>query len=304
MTRQGAAILLAMWGLWAGGPAAGGATVRILPEAPTSCDSIRITVTETFSSDCGWWVTPQVAVQEGLISVVLQLHGNDICLPVVREKDLPFTIGPFSAGEYVLSLSWAGREEPPFYSETLHISEGGCVPFIRGDVNADGRHDIGDAVGIALFLFAGKAVACEAAADVDGSEVFDLADPIGLLNYLFAGGPPPVAPFPECGLPPEGAKIFPCEESPCPSPGEPLEWVAIPDGCMQCQPCFAPPLEDVVAALEARGISVFESKYAGMNVCMACDVCPSGRLYAVLVSSSDAAILTKEGWMAWKGRGL
>jgi hypothetical protein len=74
-----------------------------------------------------------------------------------------------------------------------------AAPFIRGDVNQDGKINIADPVCGVAFLFAGGTVMCEDALDVNDSNATDIADPIYLLGYLFAGSAPPTAPFPPCG---------------------------------------------------------------------------------------------------------
>ena len=56
---------------------------------------------------------------------------------------------------------------------------------------------------------------CIAALNANGDDAVNIADPVSLLNYLFVGGPPPVAPFPDCGpgmLP--AAPQLGCEMSP------------------------------------------------------------------------------------------
>ena len=84
---------------------------------------------------------------------------------------------------------------PEFTCGEVTVSDG----FIRGDANADGGVDVGDAVEILNGLFGGSSAPCLEAADVNADAVVDIADPIALLAYLFAGGIPPSAPFPECG---------------------------------------------------------------------------------------------------------
>ncbi|HIO65426.1 MAG TPA: hypothetical protein EYN40_01920 [Planctomycetes bacterium] len=75
------------------------------------------------------------------------------------------------------------------------------APFIRGDGNADGLFDIGDAIYLLDYLFATIGpVPCEAAADTNGDALIDLADPIYTLEALFAGGSDPPYPYPGCGL--------------------------------------------------------------------------------------------------------
>ena len=48
-------------------------------------------------------------------------------------------------------------------------------------------------------LFLGARAGCLAAADADGDGGVALNDALYLLVYLFQGGPPPPAPFPDCG---------------------------------------------------------------------------------------------------------
>jgi hypothetical protein len=72
--------------------------------------------------------------------------------------------------------------------------------FIRGDANADGAIDIGDAVTILGILFAGQSVYQSLdAVDVDDDGTLTIADAISILNYLYTGGLPPKPPFPDQG---------------------------------------------------------------------------------------------------------
>jgi hypothetical protein len=73
--------------------------------------------------------------------------------------------------------------------------------FVRGDVDANGAHQVSDAIQIFGFLFLGnpKSLSCEDAADTNDTGNVDLTDGIYLLNYLFSGGKEPAAPFPACG---------------------------------------------------------------------------------------------------------
>ena len=75
------------------------------------------------------------------------------------------------------------------------------APFIRGDGNADGLFDIGDAIYLLDYLFASTGpVPCEAAADSNGDALIDVADAVFTLEALFAGGSNPPHPYPGCGL--------------------------------------------------------------------------------------------------------
>lgn len=73
--------------------------------------------------------------------------------------------------------------------------------FIRGDVNEDGRIDMGDAIFILNSIFAGgSSPSCLDSADVDDDGRITIGDAIYLLNYMFSGGPEPKPPFPEPGI--------------------------------------------------------------------------------------------------------
>ena len=79
--------------------------------------------------------------------------------------------------------------------------------------------NITDAVASLQFLFAGGEADCLDAVDANDDNELALTDPVYLLNYLFVGGPPPVAPFRDCG--PEASTAdeeIGCEASPkhCP----------------------------------------------------------------------------------------
>lgn len=83
--------------------------------------------------------------------------------------------------------------------------------FTRCDANADGRHDIADSVWIVSELFReGPRAVCQDATDCNDDEQVDLSDATYSISYEFLGGPPPPAPFPECGLDPSGDSLS-CE---------------------------------------------------------------------------------------------
>lgn len=76
-------------------------------------------------------------------------------------------------------------------------------PFIRGDVNEDGRLDITDPIAEAEWLFRdGFQVECPKAGDADDDGDTDLGDLIYSLRFLFLGGPALPAPFPGAGFDP------------------------------------------------------------------------------------------------------
>jgi hypothetical protein len=85
------------------------------------------------------------------------------------------------------------------------------VPFLRGDVDQNGRLDITDPIRIFGALFAGgQEPGCAEAADANDSGKVDISDGIYLLSFLFQGGPPPKAPFPDCGLDPLDTGTLSC----------------------------------------------------------------------------------------------
>ncbi len=88
--------------------------------------------------------------------------------------------------------------------------------FIRGDVDCNGRMNLGDCVAIIDTLFRGKrSFCCEGAADVDADRSVNISDLVYSLSFLFSGGPPPAAPFPACA-PADGSESdLPCRSSFC-----------------------------------------------------------------------------------------
>lgn len=81
---------------------------------------------------------------------------------------------------------------------------GACAPqqvfFLRGDVDADGKVSISDAVSVLRHLFGGsEAPSCEKSADANDDGELDLADPIHLLVFLAQGGDAVPLPYPFCG---------------------------------------------------------------------------------------------------------
>ncbi len=88
--------------------------------------------------------------------------------------------------------------------------------WIRGDINADGSIDISDAVGTLDYLFSNGNPLCVATIDINDDDATNIADTVSLLSYMFAGGPQPAAPFPGCGVDPNGTTLS-CNSYPlCP----------------------------------------------------------------------------------------
>ena len=174
-------------------------------------------------------------------------------------------------------------------SNSAVAGSAGEARFIRGDSNHNGQVDVSDAVHALGFLFlGGKAPVCPDATDANDDGKLDIADPVYVLGFLFLGKGQPPAPFPALGTDPSEDTLGEC-------PPEPI-WMGRPDGCKQCQECQAPDLDVVVTELEAIGIEVLESRWGHEIACQACDVCPSGRLYLMLVSPADLPALEARGW--------
>lgn len=74
--------------------------------------------------------------------------------------------------------------------------------FLRGDVNESGKPvDISDAMYTLGCLFLGTdCPQCPDAADTNDDGELDFSDAVYTLLFLFAGGPPPPAPWPDCGV--------------------------------------------------------------------------------------------------------
>lgn len=82
---------------------------------------------------------------------------------------------------------------------------GGQPPFVRGEVNQDGKLNVSDGVAIARYVFnlgsqKAKIDACKDSADVNDDGAITAADALYLLNYLFTGGAAVPAPAGACGV--------------------------------------------------------------------------------------------------------
>ena len=78
--------------------------------------------------------------------------------------------------------------------------------FTRGNANGDGRVDLADGIWILNELFRnGPESTCDDAADANNDGMVQTDDSVYIINHQFiADSPPPPAPFPNCGLDPEG----------------------------------------------------------------------------------------------------
>ncbi len=83
------------------------------------------------------------------------------------------------------------------------------MTFMRGQANADGALDIGDAICLLSYLLgpAGnpckdQVPTCLDAADANDDGAVDISDGVFILQNLFAGGPAIPPPYPDCGVDP------------------------------------------------------------------------------------------------------
>ncbi|MEM7260519.1 MAG: putative Ig domain-containing protein [Planctomycetota bacterium] len=89
----------------------------------------------------------------------------------------------------------------------------GGPTFVRGDSNADGGFNIGDAVYALDFLFSGGPEVCRAAMDANDDNGVDVGDVVYMLEALFSGGSLPPSPHPGCGVDPDAGPL-PCDSFP------------------------------------------------------------------------------------------
>ncbi len=104
----------------------------------------------------------------------------------------------------------------PVFNDNVLVMTPVVTPFLRGDVNGDSTLNLADGISQLAALFSGAGpVDCADSADTNDDGSFNIADTIYLLSFLFTSGPPPPAPFPNCGLDPTG-DLLGCSFSPCP----------------------------------------------------------------------------------------
>lgn len=91
----------------------------------------------------------------------------------------------------------------------------GLQPFVRGDVDADKRLFLTDALRILHALFGQRTIACQKSADVDDDGQISISDALFLMRFVFVSGAVPPAPGPAfCGADPTEDSLS-CEESTC-----------------------------------------------------------------------------------------
>jgi hypothetical protein len=92
-------------------------------------------------------------------------------------------------------------DSSPDFTTFKDDPECGFRPFRRGDVNENGKVDVGDAIYILNYLFqGGEKPGCLDAADINDDGEVNISDPTYLLRYLQGRIPIIPEPFPRPGL--------------------------------------------------------------------------------------------------------
>ncbi len=118
---------------------------------------------------------------------------------------LDISLGP---GIYMIGVSGLITDAGGGFTLSV-LSNSQETIFSRGDVDANGRTDIADAIQILNFLFQGaEQPGCLETADSDNDGRVDLTDGVYMLSWLFGGGEPLAAPGPPgagtgCGADPD-----------------------------------------------------------------------------------------------------
>jgi hypothetical protein len=103
---------------------------------------------------------------------------------------------------------------PELGSVTLPVRSTPPVPFKLGDLNADAKQDISDAIfGLGYLFLGGPRPTCLKSADMNGDNGVDISDPVFLLRFLFLHETSPREPYRDCGLDPLTTRL-PCAEFP------------------------------------------------------------------------------------------
>lgn len=130
--------------------------------------------------------------------------GATTKLEVKNDLDLSLILNIFTSGSQSVS--------PRLTSPTITIVDPDTASafFTRGDVDADGRHNLLDVILTLNYLFQnGPEPRCLAAADFNDEGRVGLGSVLALMNFLFLGGRNPAVPFPGEGLDP--TTDLPCD---------------------------------------------------------------------------------------------
>ena len=124
----------------------------------------------------------------------------------------------FTAGTYQATVTLEAAVGPSA-TETFEVTAFDAPTpqrFVRGDVNADTAFDISDAFTVFLAVVGERTIDCDQSGDIDDNGSLQITDALLLLNFLFELGPPPDAPFPNCGTDATAGGLDCGEYSRCP----------------------------------------------------------------------------------------
>ncbi len=192
---------------------------------------------EWFDAVAGWQGAYRLIIHEQGVERLLQQIPRDIAfLGTKWEVELDGTLISFwvdgeNIFEYVDATFREGYAGVWAYSSGTMLDVDDVVigmkmqgqTFTRGDTNADGRVNIGDAICALGHLFGSESDPCKAGVTrcLDGADANDdgkinIADAVTILGHLFTGTGPLPDPFTTCGPDPTddplGCEIF----APCP----------------------------------------------------------------------------------------
>ncbi|MBN1443435.1 MAG: hypothetical protein JXA90_12060 [Planctomycetes bacterium] len=187
------------------------------PSSPVRCEVLG-----------GIAIPPRLVIQWDPLMLPVVIHSIEIhrdreIVAQLPPESLEYSEEPLSGEhEYQVWMLYSPEDGFLHGSCTVEYEPPSVGGFRRGDANADGQHDLSDAVIILQFLFlGGRSLPCEQSADCDDSGVIEITDPIALLQFLFLGGLPPPAPFEECGHDETDDDLDCAEFPPCHHPPPP-----------------------------------------------------------------------------------
>jgi hypothetical protein len=139
----------------------------------------------------GMWVVPPGDEAPAWISGDYRLQSGSPCIDAGTSEGAPATdieghIRPCGAGIDIGAYEFGDCAGPQ--------------QFVRGDSNADGMTDLGDAIAILFALFMSEPIPCLKAADVINDGKLGIPDVIFLLSYLFLNSQAPDEPLRSCGI--------------------------------------------------------------------------------------------------------
>ena len=156
-------------------------------------------------------VTLEGQAPTGVATVLFTVNGADAdAFPVTwlhdeEERGLPVKWSatvPLPASENSVDAFGVNGVLDTIATARISVTRTPSASFVRGDVRADGKLDLSDAITIVLHLFRGVEIPCDDAADVNDNGQLEVADVMALLEYLFVTGMRPAPPFPELGVDP------------------------------------------------------------------------------------------------------